>query len=264
MLFFLCMYMYMNTNMYIKMWVMSCMHLHMNMYMYMKVWLWSDVICSLYVCVCPRMEKSLSRLHELLFSRTVNLNYPASAELNCSKSSKRGVRGVSCAISLFLGLHEYVYMYIKVWVMLFVVCMHMYTNLYMYMKVWVWSDVICSMYVYVHEYVCVYQGVSDVICFMYAHVYEFVYVYEGVSVEWCYLFYVCICQRPSRRSPHQILVRGSLEGPPYLFSNLYMYMNTNMHICILYIEQITSLHIHVYWGVSVIICSMYSYVYVYI
>jgi len=115
-------------------------------------------------------------------------------------------------------------------------------------------------------WICIYvhQGVSDVICCMYAHVYEFVYVYEGVSVEWCYLFYVCICQRPSRRSPHQILVRGSLEGPPYLFSNLYMYMNTNMHICILYIEQITSLHIHVYWGVSVIICSIHMYMYTYI
>ena len=60
------------------------------------------------------MEKSHSRRHELLFARTAKLKYPASAELNCVKSSKRGVRGVSCAISLLLGGHEYVYMNIKV------------------------------------------------------------------------------------------------------------------------------------------------------
>jgi len=44
--------------------------------------------------------------HELLFSRTVSLNYPASARLNHSKHGKRRVRGVSNAISPFLGEWE--------------------------------------------------------------------------------------------------------------------------------------------------------------
>jgi len=56
------------------------------------------------------MQKSHLKRHELLFSRTAKLNYHASAGLNHEKSSKRRVRGVSSAISPFLGdetpLHE--------------------------------------------------------------------------------------------------------------------------------------------------------------
>jgi len=48
------------------------------------------------------MEKSHLKRHELLFSRTVKSNYPASAGLNHQKSSKRGVRGIYTAMSPFL------------------------------------------------------------------------------------------------------------------------------------------------------------------
>jgi len=61
---------------------------------------WKPVVSSR-----PRMQKSHLKRHELFFSRTLDLNYPASssAGLNHQKSSKRGVRGVSSAISPFLG-----------------------------------------------------------------------------------------------------------------------------------------------------------------
>jgi len=50
-----------------------------------------------------KIQKSHLQRHELLFSRAAKLKYPASAGLNHQKSSKRGVRGDSSAISQFLG-----------------------------------------------------------------------------------------------------------------------------------------------------------------
>jgi len=56
----------------------------------------------------PRTDRSHSKRCKFLFSRTGTLNYPASAELNHKKSSKRGVREVSSAISSFLGSELFV------------------------------------------------------------------------------------------------------------------------------------------------------------
>jgi len=49
------------------------------------------------------MEKSQLKRHELVFSRTALLNYPALAGLTHLKHGKRRVCGVSSAISPFLG-----------------------------------------------------------------------------------------------------------------------------------------------------------------
>jgi len=70
-----------------------------------STWCPAPLLCALRqrLNIRPRMDKSHSKCHKLLFSRTAKLNYPAPAGLNHPKSSKRSVRGVSSANSPFLG-----------------------------------------------------------------------------------------------------------------------------------------------------------------
>ena len=77
------------------------MFVHICMYIYICKYIY--IVFKRNSCSC---QKSHMKRHELLFSRTVSLNYPASARLNHSKHGKRRVRGVSNAISPFLGEWE--------------------------------------------------------------------------------------------------------------------------------------------------------------